>query len=446
MNSKPTNVRWSVFALACGTSWLLYLHRYLFALIKPELRKEWGLEADQLGYLDSAFSFCYSVFQFPLGVVVDVAGAHLVLTLMILVWSIGLALHALAPNLGVLWYARATLGLGQSAVFAAQNRITRTWFAGSIRTTVQGWVGVFSGRIGGMSANLLFATVLIGVLGLDWRSAVYLLTAVGLVQACLFFFVFRNSPRKHPWVNAAEVAAIEDQRPSQVAPLATQETKVETDAGNKTSIREMLRMMSPRSIVNLLCLNLQSILSTVADNIFSNWIPLFLSMAHGLEFKEMGIYSALPLLGGALGGAMGGYLNDVLIRRTGNRRWSRTGIALTGKGLAAALMFTALAFYDNPYVFCVLLFFVKFFGDWSLSTSWGTISDIGGRATASVFAFNNSVAGIGAIAAPTMYGLIIKHSSWSVVFTTAGIAYILCALSWLLVNCTIPLVRETDAK
>ena len=38
---------------------------------------------------------------------------------------------------------------------------------------------------------------------------------------------------------------------------------------------------------------------------------------------------------------------------------------------------------------------VKFFGDWSLATSWGVVTDIGGRATASVFAFNNAVAGIG---------------------------------------------------
>jgi hypothetical protein len=36
-SDKPTGVRWVVFGQACGTSWLLYLHRYTFALIKPEL-------------------------------------------------------------------------------------------------------------------------------------------------------------------------------------------------------------------------------------------------------------------------------------------------------------------------------------------------------------------------------------------------------------------------
>ena len=34
----PTRVRWIVFALGCSTSWMLYLHRYTFALIKPATR------------------------------------------------------------------------------------------------------------------------------------------------------------------------------------------------------------------------------------------------------------------------------------------------------------------------------------------------------------------------------------------------------------------------
>ena len=50
---RPTNVRWAVFTLACGTSWLLYLHRYLFALIKADLVKQWHLSKTELGFLDS---------------------------------------------------------------------------------------------------------------------------------------------------------------------------------------------------------------------------------------------------------------------------------------------------------------------------------------------------------------------------------------------------------
>ena len=52
---RPTTVRWTVLTLACGSSWLLYFHRYVFALIKPELAQEWDLDTNTLGLLDATF-------------------------------------------------------------------------------------------------------------------------------------------------------------------------------------------------------------------------------------------------------------------------------------------------------------------------------------------------------------------------------------------------------
>ena len=37
---RPTAVRWLVCGLACFTSWLLYLHRYAWGVIKPAFRSE----------------------------------------------------------------------------------------------------------------------------------------------------------------------------------------------------------------------------------------------------------------------------------------------------------------------------------------------------------------------------------------------------------------------
>src|SRR5437762_2734387 len=108
--APPTRVRWLVFALGCGTSWVLYLHRYTFGLIKPKLQQEFGWDNDQLGVLDSTFSFCYSVFQFPSGILADVVGAHAYLSAAILLWSLALAAHVWAPNLPAMQAARAAFG------------------------------------------------------------------------------------------------------------------------------------------------------------------------------------------------------------------------------------------------------------------------------------------------------------------------------------------------
>lgn len=430
-NARPTKFRWTVFVLACGTSWMLYLHRYIFGLIKPTLVEEYGLSKTELGLLDSGFAAFYSTCQVPMGIAVDAIGVQLILTLMIVVWCVGLALHAWAPSKEDLWYGRAVLGAGQSGVFAALSRVTRNWFPVSVRTTVQGWIGVFCGRIGGMSANLLVGSLILGVFLVPWRTAVYGLSAAGIAFAFLFALLYRNSPRQHPSVNEAEAELIE-----------ANPTEVSQNTIQKLTIRQMFYRMSPRSIRNLLTLNVQTILSTIADNIFSAWIPLFLVEVHGLKFKEMGVYAALPLLGGACGGALGGWLNDLMIRRTGSLRWARTTIGMAGKGMAAILLATALFWYDAPYTFCAFLFFVKFFSDWSLTTTWGAVTDIGGRSTATVFAFNNSVASIGAILAPTMYGAVADHFSWHAVFLTGVAAYVLCALSWLLIDCRIPVINE----
>jgi MFS family permease len=424
IDEKPTNVRWAVFGLACGASWLLYLHRYSFAIIKPELVKEWGLSKTELGALDSVLSLTYTTFQFPLGVCADLLGVRLVLTALILVWCLGLGLHAWAPSPAHLWYARATLGIGQSAVYANLSRLAQSWFPASIRTTLQGVVGITAGRLGGMSSYLLFGTILLGLLGLDWRTAVYWVAGAGAVFAVLFAVLFRNSPVEHPLVNAEEARLIAG------------------GAASQSIARYSLWSVRPRAMVNMAMLNVQTILSTLADNIYSNWIPLFLWEVHELKFEAMGIFSALPLLGGAIAGVAGGALNDWCIATTGNRRWSRSGIAGVGKGLAGVLLLAALLWYENPYVFCGFLFAVKFFGDWSLATSWGVVTDIGGRATASVFAFNNAVAGLGLIAAPVLFGYLADAYGWMAVFVSVAVTYVLCALSWLAIDCTIPMVEE----
>lgn len=435
--TQPTNIRWCVFSLAFMTSALLYLHRYVFAFIKPTLAKEWELSNTELGAIDSAFSLLYTFVQFPLAIVADALGVHLVLTVLMVVWCSGLGLMAWAPSARWMWYAQALLGIGQSAVYACLSRIARMWFPPPIRTTLTGLVAILAGRLGALCSSLVFTTLMLGAWGLDWRTALWIQVVTGAALLFAFVSLFRNSPRHHPGVNAAEAQLIEGDAPTKTVPT--------TNSTERMTVRKMLRSVSAPSFFNLVFISLQCILSTFADNIYSNWIPQFLAQVHHLEFKQMGIYAALPLLGGAIAGLLGGLLNDYLIVATGNRRWSRVGVAFAGKSIAAVLLVLALNSYDNPYAFCIYLFFVKLFGDCSLTTLWGVITDIGGRATASVFALTNAIAGIGMIAAPIIFGHMADHYGWRAVFITVAAAYVLCAVSWLFIDSTVPVLRETDA-
>ena len=431
-DQRPTNVRQGVFALACGTSWLLYLHRYSFALVKPALKKEWDLGTDDLGYLDSAFSLSYSVFQIPLGITGDVLGVRIVLTVLILVWSAGLAFQALAPSMGWLAGARSLFGLGQSAAYPCLSRVSKQWFPAPVRTTLQGWVAVTFGRLGGLTSYIVVGGLLMGLFGVDWRPLFLVFAAGGAAFGVLFWTMFRNTPAEHPRVNAAEAGLFQDEPGAATQPAAV------------GGVRGLLRRTSRRSLANLLALNVQTILSTAADNLYSNWIPLFLAEVYLFDEGQRGVMSALPLLGGAIGGAIGGALNDRLIRVTGNLAWGRRLVGAGGKGSAGVLLLAGLFVFDSPYVFCTLLFFVKLFSDSGLATTWGTVTDIGGRATASVFAFNNSIATIGAIVAPLLFGIVAEHYGWRPVFAAAAGCYIVCGLSWLIIDPRIPVIAEPE--
>ena len=429
---SPSPVRWIVFSLSCGTSWILYIHRYAFGIIAPKLQTEMGLDESQLGVLDSAFNLSYMLFQFPAGVAADLLGPHLFLGSSILIWSFAMGAQAWVPTLTLLTWVRVVFGAAQSGAFSALAKITRNWFPLQIRTSVQGWVGIFFGRAGAACSNLLLASVMIGYLKLDWRTSFWILSGVGIALGIVFLMVFRNSPRNHPWTNEAEVELIEGPGTGSTGPA------------RKLSFRELLQQISPRGISNLLALNLQTLLSNAADKLYMMWIPLYLVNVHELNYKEMGIYSSLPLLGGAVGGALGGWLNDYYGRR--NPRWGRAWVGMAGKGGAAALLLLAVLVSDSASLFCMTLFFVKLVGDWSLASTWGVVTDIGGPASATVFGLNNMVGNVGAIIAPLAIGVVVKYYGYTPVFYLVAAIYLMCAASWLLVDCTKPLVKEFENK
>ena len=53
-------MRWIVFALACATSFLLYLHRYSWNIIGPQLQEESSFTNTQTAFLFSLFYYTYA--------------------------------------------------------------------------------------------------------------------------------------------------------------------------------------------------------------------------------------------------------------------------------------------------------------------------------------------------------------------------------------------------
>lgn len=418
-STTPTQVRWFVFVLACAASWLLYLHRYSWGVVKPAFKLENPELTDiQLGWLDSAFNAAYALGQVPGGLSGDILGPRAVLPAMILLWSVATAGVAWTAGFWRLFAVRAGFGLAQAGAYPVMNKMTRNWYPLTGRTSVQGWVTAF-GRIGAACSPLVVATLLMGSngFGLSWQTALGVLVIPGVVLAVAFWVVVRNSPRDHPWANAAEQSLVDHGEPP------------------STPGRRIMLRRDPASLLSLGMMLVYAFASTFQDQLYVYWIPSFLVSGRGLDSATMGLLAPLPLLGGALGSVMGGWLNDRLLLANWNRRWVRSLIGLTGKGLAGVLVIVSV-FVPYGWLAMVVLLAARIFGDWSLPTQWGAVTDMGGRASGTVFGLVNTVGAVGGFLAGPTLGYLKQHYGWEGLFAGAATMCLVAALSWLLIDCT----------
>src|SRR5690606_15621941 len=138
---------------------------------------------EQLG---TAFYATYAIGSIPSGVIIDLFGAHIVLVVIILVWSLALPLHAFTSSIAGLIGVRLLFGAAQTGAYPALGQVTRSWFARSTRTQVQGWVASFFGRGGGALSSVLMGTVLMGYCELTWRWALTAMAVPGVIFAIAF--------------------------------------------------------------------------------------------------------------------------------------------------------------------------------------------------------------------------------------------------------------------
>jgi len=162
---------------------LSYLLRNVNAVIAPELTRELGVSATDLGLLTSAYLFAFGAFQLPLGILLDRYGPRRVESALLLLTAVGAALFALGQSIAELALARALIGLGVSACLMAAFKAFSLWFPIHRQASLNAAI-MAAGALGALTAStpLGWALPLIG-----WRGAFYGLTALALLAATLIY-------------------------------------------------------------------------------------------------------------------------------------------------------------------------------------------------------------------------------------------------------------------
>ena len=132
-------------------------------------------------------------------------------------------------------------------------------------------------------------------------------------------------------------------------------------------------------------------------------VPHLLTAGRGASPAFSGRLTTLVLLPGAAAAFFGGWLTDWLVRKTGNRRWGRTGQAVVGAGIAG-FGIIASVWTDSTMVAAAFIALVAFGVQLQLPAWWACATQVSGRHLGAIFGLMNMMGGLGRIVSQQFVG------------------------------------------
>ncbi len=407
---QTSRVRYRVVAALVALAGVTYLDRVCISILALSIMRDLALTQIQMGYVFSAFTLAYAIFEIPTASWADRVGSRPVLTRIVLWWSGFTMATGAAFSFGSLLGVRFLFGAGEAGAWPNAARVFSRWIPARERGRVQGVFFAGAHLAGGLTPALVawIATFL------PWRLVFFSLGFIGLAWASLWYRWFRDDPAAHPSVSAAERELIEKERGI-------------SQSHGPVPWGRVLRTPS------LLPLSIQYFANTYGFYFFITWLPVYLAKARGMASTELAIFAGLPLLLSVTADITGGIATDALSRRFGVRI-GRSGVGFAAYLLASAVLFLGTA---SPHAETagVLIAVAGALSMFTLAPSWATAIDLGGPNAAVLSAIMNTAGQVGGILSPIVLAYIVDRlGNWSLpLYLLAGL-YLAAAVSWVLID------------
>lgn len=417
-SAVPTRARYWVIVFAITLAIIQYIDRVCIAQAAPHVSEDLGLSKEQMGWVFGAFTLAYALFEIPTGYWGDLKGPRGVLIRVVTWWSFFTAATGAAWSWLSLVVMRFLFGAGEAGCFPNLTKSFEIWLPKRERIRAQGIMWM-SARWGGAVTPYLVFLVLTLV---HWRTAFVLFGLLGVVWVILFARWFRDNPRAHPGVNAAEAALLPD-------PAA---------AGGSHFAVPWSKLLRCRSIW-LLCA--QYFACSYAWYFFITWFPTYLLEVHKFDLKQSAILAGLPLLVGGFGSMIAGALAPRLQGRFGMGPVRRI-FGVVGMAGAGACLFAATVL-KQPLLAVAAIALASLGNDITLPGAWTSCMDIGGRYVGTLSGLMNMVGNLGGFFSPIVLGYVVgRTGDWNLTFyLTAGL-YLMGAVCWWLLDPVTPLEEQ----
>jgi predicted MFS family arabinose efflux permease len=193
MASSLIASRLPLLLLLIAVTCLSQFYRVSNSVIAPELTRDLGLSARQLGWAGSAFFFALFAVQIPVGMWFDRFGARRTVAALSLLAMAGSLWIARATDAADLIAGRTVVGVGCAASFMSVVFLCSRWFAQAKLATALSWVFAAS-NIGTLAAATPLAWIAATV---GWRHGFLGLAAVTLLVAVGFVVFVRDRPPEY---------------------------------------------------------------------------------------------------------------------------------------------------------------------------------------------------------------------------------------------------------
>lgn len=160
-----------------------YFLRNVNAVIAPELTRELGVSATDLGLLTSAYLLTFGAVQLPLGLALDRYGPRRVEAALLLVAAAGCLLFAVGHSMTELAVARGLIGLGVSACLMAAFKSFGLWFGVERQASLNAAI-MAAGGLGALTASTPLSWA---IPAFGWRAVFFALALAGLAAALLIW-------------------------------------------------------------------------------------------------------------------------------------------------------------------------------------------------------------------------------------------------------------------
>ena len=381
-DDQPSPKRWGILFLLFLSIMINLIDRQVLSVMAPVIRDELGLTNTDYSQILFAFLLGLTLFQYPVGSMIDRKGTRFGLPLIMFVWAVANGLHAVARNLWHLRIFRFFLGAGECGNYSGGIKVISQWFPIRERALAG---GIFNS---GTVAGAFLAPMLIVPLGshFGWRMTFIIPSALGLLWII-------------PWL-----AFYRDRTTQPTAALAQQ----------RTSFLPLLRIRHVWGAI------LIRALGGPVVHFYWYWLPEYLRRERGFSMEEIGWTAGIPFLFAGLGNLAGGWFSGHLITRGWPTDRARKTAFLTSASLCACSMAVPLA--PSAVTAMALICLATFGIAISVPTHIATLGDLfATRVLARLAGLTGLGEGIMNMILMLATGYVVDRFSYLPVFLAAGL-------------------------